>query len=211
MIPTKKESSMLIVYHTSQQAWTNTEKSLLVKIRDTAYQLNPDVTNIPHSHIQLYTKNKYAAHSRNEWTEWIINNLNLTQKEIMKRTGLMNTFRSTSHFNAAIILLSPNEIKTKLAKKNKWTIIGVITDNTSNINQVIAVTQYLQKNLKPDGHTLTTSTWTPYLKTYPLSTKKSPDSKQQYKDLEQKQTLQTKYWKFYWQKIQLKVTTITSY
>jgi hypothetical protein len=66
MIPTKKESSMLIIYHTSQQAWTNTEKLLLIKIGDIAHQLNPDVTNIPHSHIQLYTKNKYAAYSRNE-------------------------------------------------------------------------------------------------------------------------------------------------
>jgi hypothetical protein len=58
----------------------------------------------------------------------------------MKRTSLINTFRSTSYFNAAIIMLPPNEIKTKLAKKNEWTTIGVTTDNTSNINQEIAVT-----------------------------------------------------------------------
>ena len=66
MILTKRDSSMLVVYHASRLAWINTEKSLIIEIGNTAHQLNPDVSNIPLPHIHLYTKNKNASYSRNE-------------------------------------------------------------------------------------------------------------------------------------------------
>jgi hypothetical protein len=125
VIPTKKESSMLIISHVSCDAWLNTNRSILIKIGDTAHQLNPDVTNIPHPHIQLYTTNKNALYPRHEWIQRIGTNLRWTQEEIRKRLALLNAFRSTSNFNAAIILLEPKKIELKLANKDEWSTIGI--------------------------------------------------------------------------------------
>jgi hypothetical protein len=75
IIPTKKESSMLIISHVSHDAWLNADRSILIKIRNMAYQLNPDMTNIPHPHIQLYTTNKNASYPKQEWIQWIGTNL----------------------------------------------------------------------------------------------------------------------------------------
>jgi hypothetical protein len=167
VIPTKKELSMLIISHVSRDAWLNADRSILIKIGDTAHQLNPDVTNIPHPHIQLYTTNKNASYPRHEWIQWIETNLRWTQEETRKRLALLNAFRSTSNFNAAIILLEPKEIELKLANKDEWSTIGIkkiITGiNPSKEPQGI---WYWPKTLNQDGHTSNTNIQTLHQQTY---------------------------------------------
>ena len=207
MIPTKRDSSMLVVYHASRSAWTNTEKSLIIEIGNTAHQLNPDVSNIPLPHIHLYTKNKNTSYSRNEWTNWITTNLGLPQEFVQSSTGLMNAFRSTSHFNAAIVILPADNIPDILTNRNEWSTIGINFPDKTHTFQVLLITQYSLSNQKPDGPTSRTNTPIPCLKTYPHSPKELQDLKLQSEHSKQEQILQTRYLRFYWQRTILKQLT----
>jgi hypothetical protein len=190
VIPTKKELSILIISHRSRNAWLNANRSILIKIRDTAHQLNPDMTNI---NIQLYTTNKNTSYPRQEWIQWIGTNLRWTQEKTCKWLALFNAFQSTSNFNAAIILLEPKEIELKLANKNEWSTIGIKKIITGiNLSKELQGIWYWLKTLNQDGYTSNTNTQTLHQQAYLQLLKESTDWKQLYANSQQEQIPQMK-------------------
>jgi hypothetical protein len=161
LIPSKTQGALLVVAHVRKNAWTNATRSIIIEIDGKAVQLNPDVTNIPVPHIQLYTVNKNTSYSRKEWVEWIVKNLGFPRQTAQENTALTNAYNSTSNFTSAIVTTSIDSIKDKIDTRNLWTSIGTIPMiNAHQIKGEVA-TQYAMRNPRMDGHILSSNIQNP--------------------------------------------------